>query len=112
VQLQQVILNLMLNGFDVMTALAADDRRLVVRTQRADAHTVQIAIRECGRGIEADKLDRVFEPFYTTKREGMGMGLSICRSIVEAHGGSLWATNNPDRGATFYFSLPVSEEKP
>jgi PAS domain S-box-containing protein len=112
VQLQQVILNLMLNGFDVMTALAADDRKLVVRTQRADAHTVQMAVRDCGRGIEADKLDRVFEPFYTTKREGMGMGLSICRSIVEAHGGSLWATNNPDRGATFYFSLPVSEEKP
>jgi PAS domain S-box-containing protein len=111
VQLQQVILNLMLNGFDVMTELATDDRRLVVRTQRADAHTVQMAVQDCGRGIEADKLDRVFEPFYTTKREGMGMGLSICRSIVEAHGGSLWATNNPDRGATFYFSLPVSEEK-
>jgi PAS domain S-box-containing protein len=110
VQLQQVLLNLMLNGFEAMAERATDDRQMVVRTQRVDAKTVQVAVQDCGSGLDEDVLARIFEPFYSTKSEGMGMGLSICRSILEIHGGRLWAANNLDRGATFYFSLPVCEE--
>ena len=111
VQLQQVLLNLMLNGFEAMAERATDDRQMVVRTQRVDAKTIQVAVQDCGSGLDEDVLARIFEPFYSTKPEGMGMGLSICRSILEIHGGRLWAANSLDCGATFYFSLPVCEEK-
>jgi signal transduction histidine kinase len=111
VQLQQVLLNLMLNGFEAMAERATDDRQMVVRTQWVDAKTIQVAVQDCGSGLDEDVLALIFEPFYSTKSEGMGMGLSICRSILDMHGGRLWAANNLDRGATFYFSLPVCEEK-
>jgi signal transduction histidine kinase len=111
VQLQQVLLNLMLNGFEAMAERATDDRQMVVRTQRVDAKTIQVAVQDCGSGLDEDMLARIFEPFYSTKSEGMGMGLSLCQSILEIHGGRLWAANNLDRGATFYFSLPVYEEE-
>jgi C4-dicarboxylate-specific signal transduction histidine kinase len=110
VQLQQVLLNLMLNSFDAMADRPLGDRHMVVRTQRVDALTIQIAVQDHGSGIEAGLLERVFEPFYTTKPEGLGMGLSICRSLIEGHHGRIWAVNNPDEGATFCFTLPVEDQ--
>jgi signal transduction histidine kinase len=112
VQLQQVILNLMLNGFEAMAGQTVQNRTLTVRSQRAGADVVQVGVRDRGSGLDADRIERIFEPFYTTKAEGMGMGLAICRSIIETHGGRFWAVNNPDRGATFSFTLPVSKEEP
>jgi C4-dicarboxylate-specific signal transduction histidine kinase len=112
VQLQQVVLNLMLNGFDAMVDRDPNDREIVVRTQRLDADTALVAVQDCGSGLEADKLERIFEPFYTTKIEGLGMGLSICRSIVAVHGGRLWAENNQHRGTTVSFTLPIREAVP
>jgi PAS domain S-box-containing protein len=108
VQLQQVLLNLMLNGFEAMAELALEHRQLGIQTQQVSAHRVEVAVHDCGVGLDANKLEQIFEPFYTTKPTGMGMGLAICRSILEAHSGCLWAANNPDRGATFYFTLPVN----
>jgi two-component system sensor kinase FixL len=70
---------------------------------------IQAAVCDRGTGMSSDKLDQIFLPFYTTKGDGLGMGLSICRSIVQAHGGNLWAENNPDRGATFFFTVPIAE---
>lgn len=109
VQLQQVALNLIINGLEAMKDTVVEQRRLVIRTVR-DAGTVVVAVRDSGTGIAQEELARIFDPFYTTKLEGMGMGLSICRTIIEAHGGRLWAENNPDRGATFSFSLPGIRE--
>jgi PAS domain S-box-containing protein len=107
VQLQQVLLNLLLNGLDAMAGLAPWERRLLVRTRRRDTRTVEVAVSDRGAGIPADRLGKVFEPFFTTKPHGIGMGLAICRSIITAHGGGIAATNNPDRGATLCFTLPV-----
>jgi two-component system sensor kinase FixL len=107
VQLQQVVLNLLLNAFDAMKDCSSAERHAVVRAERDGTGTVRVAVGDHGTGLRADKLDKIFQPFYTTKREGLGMGLSISRSIIEAHGGSLWAENNRYRGATFYFAVPV-----
>jgi len=112
VQLQQVLLNLMLNGFEAMAEGALEHRQLMVRTQQVSAQMVKVAVHDCGVGLDENKLEQIFEPFYTTKPTGMGMGLTICCSILEAHSGRLWAANNPDRGATFYFTLPVNEAEP
>jgi PAS domain S-box-containing protein len=109
VQLQQVVLNLVVNGLEAFGETGTGERTLVVRTERAAEHTVRVAVRDAGSGIPLERLRRMFEPFYTTKREGLGMGLSICRSILERHGGRLWATNNPNRGATLHFSLPLDD---
>lgn len=111
VQLQQVVLNLMLNAFDAMKDCPANERRVVLRAEPNDARAVRVAVRDRGIGLSGGKLDKIFQPFYTTKRDGLGMGLSISRSIVEDHGGRLWAANNPDRGATFYFTVPASIQK-
>ncbi len=110
VQLQQVVLNLIVNGFDAMGHVAADRRTLTLETSIGDAGTVQIAVRDSGVGLDSEHADRIFEPFYTTKSQGMGMGLAINRSIVEAHGGRLWATANEDGGATFAFTLPAGTD--
>jgi PAS domain S-box-containing protein len=111
VQVQQVILNLMLNAFDAMKEVPEGERKVSVRTRQPDG-SIQIEVSDCGTGIHPEQLTRVFEPFQTTKPDGLGLGLSISRSIVEAHGGRLWVENNPDRGATFYLTLPTAEVRP
>jgi PAS domain S-box-containing protein len=108
VQLQQVVLNIMLNAFDAMRECPADERKVKVRAEPDGAALIKVAVSDRGTGLSGDKLDKIFQPFYTTKREGLGMGLSITRSIIEAHGGRLWAENNADHGATFSFTLPVT----
>jgi PAS domain S-box-containing protein len=107
VALQQVALNLLLNAFDAMSDRPADERHVVVRIERDDPRWVRVSVRDEGVGL-GKGIERLFEPFYTTKRDGLGMGLSISRSIIEAHGGLLGAENNPDRGATFFFTVPVA----
>jgi signal transduction histidine kinase len=111
VQLQQVLLNLVMNGCDAMAGGARDNRRLTIRTRRAEDGSVHISVTDCGEGIAPEKLEQVFDPFYTTKSHGMGLGLAVCRTIITAHGGKLWATNNPKRGATFHFTLPAGDSK-
>jgi PAS domain S-box-containing protein len=108
VQLQQVLLNLVINACDAMSDCDPPDRRISVTTATDKDTTVRISISDCGHGIPPEQMDRLFEPFYTTKAQGLGLGLTICRSIVAAHGGRLWAENNPKRGAKFCMSLPAS----
>ena len=110
VQLQQVVLNLILNGLDAMQEAVTGGRTLVLRTARESSAVVRVAARDFGTGINEADLSHIFQAFYTTKTTGLGMGLAIARSIVEVHGGQLEAENNPDGGATFSFTLPVSEE--
>jgi signal transduction histidine kinase len=110
VHLQQVMMNLMLNGFQAMTDVPPEARRLTIRTTNGGG-AVQIDVRDAGTGISAEKLSKLFEPFQTTKKDGLGIGLSITRSIVEAHGGRVWADNNPDAGATFHVSLRAARRE-
>jgi len=107
VQLEQILLNLVMNACDAMSGNAPGDRRVLVQTELTLGHTVTVSVSDSGAGIASGDLERVFEPFFTTKMQGLGLGLSVCRSIITAHGGKLWAAHNPDRGATFHFSLPV-----
>ena len=107
VQLQQVILNLLLNAFDAMGDVEASQRMVSITLTQQRGGIACIAVRDCGHGLPVGKLDSVFKPFYTCKPHGLGLGLSISRSIVELHGGRLWAENNLDRGATFYVTLPA-----
>jgi PAS domain S-box-containing protein len=108
VQLQQVVLNLMLNAFSAMSGTGPAPRRLVVRTNLRDASSVLIEVQDSGTGVAADRLESIFDPFMTSKPEGLGMGLAICRSIIERHGGTIAGANNPGSGATFSITLPVS----
>ena len=111
VQLQQVTLNLMLNAMEAMAESAAGDRTLFVRTKSSRAEGVEVSVEDTGPGLgDGIREKLVFEPFYTTKPAGMGMGLAISRSIIEVHGGVIWAENNPHRGATFRFRLPMAAE--
>jgi PAS domain S-box-containing protein len=110
VQLQQVMINLAMNGIEAMQSTTDRPRELVIRSGQDDAHGVLVSVTDCGIGISAEYADRLFDPFFTTKSSGMGMGLSICRSIVEAHGGRLWATANVPHGTTFQFTLPVNAD--
>jgi signal transduction histidine kinase len=106
VQLQQVILNLIINGVQAMGTVGEGSRELLISTSK-DVGGVLVAMRDSGPGLTPDSLERLFDAFYTTKPEGMGMGLSICRSIVEDHGGRIWASRDLGRGATFQFTLPL-----
>jgi signal transduction histidine kinase len=110
VQLQQVLLNLILNAVEAMGSVEAGARELLISTEQ-DHTGVLVAVRDSGPGIDATHLERVFEAFYTTKSSGVGMGLSICRSIIDAHGGRLWAEPNEPRGAVFRFTLPGMERE-
>jgi C4-dicarboxylate-specific signal transduction histidine kinase len=109
VQLQQVMLNLIINAAEAMNQMS-DGRRYLLISTGTDADCVLVAVRDSGPGLPEVALERVFDAFYTTKSSGLGMGLSICRSIVEAHGGRLWATANVPQGATFQFTVPVHPE--
>jgi C4-dicarboxylate-specific signal transduction histidine kinase len=109
VQLRQVIVNLTLNGIEAMSAVTDRPRRLVIRSER-QASEVLVAVRDSGTGIDPKDEKRIFNAFFTTKGQGMGMGLSICHSIIESHGGRLWATPNNDHGAMLQFTLPVEVE--
>jgi C4-dicarboxylate-specific signal transduction histidine kinase len=107
VQLQQVVLNLILNAVQAMGAVADGTREVLVTTRQTEPNEVCLGVRDTGPGLSAETLPRLFEPFYTTKPGGMGMGLAICRSIIEAHGGRLWAAGCEPRGALFQFTIPV-----
>ena len=107
VQLQQVILNLIINAIQAMSGIAEAPRELLITTGLAEASGVFVAVRDTGPGLAPATVERLFEAFYTTKPGGLGMGLSICRSIIEAHGGRLWAEANEPRGAVFQFLTPT-----
>jgi two-component system, LuxR family, sensor kinase FixL len=111
IQLQQVILNLIINAIEAMRGADAGPREVLIGSGTDDAHGVLIAVRDSGMGLDPERLDHLFDAFYTTKPEGLGMGLAISRSIVEAHGGRLWATPNVPQGAIFQFMLPADEEE-
>jgi PAS domain S-box-containing protein len=110
VQLQQVIINLLMNGIEAMQSVTDRPRELVIRSRQDGTQQVLVSVTDCGVGISAENADRLFNAFFTTKSSGMGMGLSICRSIIEAHGGRLWATTNVLHGATFQLTLPVNAD--
>jgi PAS domain S-box-containing protein len=107
VQLQQVIINLVMNGIESMQSVTDRPRELVVRSRQDETQQVLVSVADCGVGISAENADRLFTAFFTTKSSGMGMGLSICRSIIDAHGGRLWATTCEPRGALFQFTIPA-----
>jgi signal transduction histidine kinase len=107
VQLEQVVVNLALNGIEAMTSLTDRPRELVIRTRQHDAHTVLVAVQDIGIGTDSENFHRLFGAFYSTKAQGMGMGLSISRSIVEAHRGRIWAIRNSGPGMTFQFTVPT-----
>jgi signal transduction histidine kinase len=110
VQLQQVILNLLRNASDALVAVHDRPRQLLMKTEREDGDRVRVTVRDTGVGVDRQNMDELFDPFYTTKSGGMGIGLSISRSIVERHHGRLWAERNEGPGTTFSFSIPRSPE--
>jgi two-component system, LuxR family, sensor kinase FixL len=110
VQIQQVLLNLILNGMDSLEGLRDRPRSVTVTARRDGRAIVEVSVSDSGRGIDAGHFDRIFEPFFTTKAKGIGMGLSISRGLIEAHGGRLWAENTAV-GATFRFTLPVAGQR-
>jgi len=107
VELQQVLLNLIMNALEAMSGASDGARQLVVSTGKADSGCVLVTVRDSGPGFAPQSAEHIFAPFYTTKSTGLGMGLSICRSIIEAHGGRLWASANLPRGAVVQFTVPA-----
>jgi signal transduction histidine kinase len=112
IQLQQVIINLVINSVQAMAAITDRERVLFIRTQRQDPGQVLVAVEDAGVGIEPGNADRLFNAFYTTKTDGLGMGLSICRSIIDAHGGRVWASRNTGPGMTFQFTISADGHDP
>jgi signal transduction histidine kinase len=108
IQLQQMIQNLVINGIEAMAAVTDRPREVRIRLQRHEADTVLVAVQDTGIGLDPEQMARLFDAFFTTKPGGMGMGLAISRTIIEAHGGRLWATPNDGPGATFQFILPLT----
>jgi len=107
VQLQQVILNLIINALEAMSSMREGARELLICTEKAESNGALVTVRDSGPGLDLKTVDRLFEAFYTTKVQGMGIGLAICRSIIDAHGGRLWARANMPCGASFQFNLPA-----
>jgi signal transduction histidine kinase len=107
IQLQQIVLNLIMNSVEAMSEASKGSRDLLISTAEDISNGVLVAVRDTGPGLNPESLERLFDPFYTTKPGGMGMGLSICRSIIEAHGGRIWAAANVPQGASFHFGLPA-----
>jgi signal transduction histidine kinase len=110
VQVQQVVLNLVLNGIEAMSSVADRPRELVITTRNVETDQVQVTVEDSGTGLDPTAMDKIFDPFYTTKPSGMGMGLSICRSILQAHGGRLWAEAKDGPGTIFHVMLPRYQE--
>jgi signal transduction histidine kinase len=111
-QLQQVLRNLITNAIEAMSSVTGRERRLTVKSQVLDVHGVRIAVQDSGTGIDSSYVERIFGSFFTTKPHGMGMGLSICRSIIESHGGRLWFSPRSPHGTTFYVQLPALTDSP
>jgi signal transduction histidine kinase len=111
VQLQQVVLNLVMNGIEAMSSVGGRARELLITTRNVDADRVQVSIEDSGTGLDPNTIDKIFDSFYTTKPSGMGMGLSISRSILQAHGGRLWVTAKDRAGTIFHFTLPKYHEE-
>ena len=111
VQLQQVILNLAVNAIEAMSSITERARELVITTRNIYPNQVQVTVEDSGAGLDSTTMQKIFEPFYTTKPTGMGMGLSISRSILQSHGGRIWATANDGSGTIFYFTLPKYDEE-
>jgi C4-dicarboxylate-specific signal transduction histidine kinase len=107
VELQQVILNLSINAIEAMSGVGEGPRELLIKTAKADSDAVLVSVQDSGPGLNPIDAERAFKAFYTTKPGGMGMGLSICHSIIEGYGGRIWATANTPRGASFHFNLPA-----
>ena len=107
IQLQQVILNLLINAIEAIRELNEGPRNLFIGTEKADSARILVTVRDSGAGLDPEKVQHIFDPLYTTKREGMGMGLAVSRSIIEFHGGRLWATPSEPVGAVFQFTLPI-----
>jgi signal transduction histidine kinase len=107
IQLQQVVLNLIINGIEAMQPITDRRRELIIRSQQDETRQVQLTVMDCGIGLSAESAHRIFDAFVTTKSSGMGMGLSICRSIIQAHGGRIWASSNEPFGAAVRFTLPL-----
>ena len=109
VQLQQVILNLFMNSGYALRNIASGQRKIIVRTAMPDSRTVKVIVKDFGTGIDENNIARLFDPFYTTKAEGLGVGLSISQRIIHAYGGAIEASNNPEGGAIFAFTLPAHQ---
>jgi signal transduction histidine kinase len=110
VQLQQVILNLIINAVEALRSVDEGPRELLISTGKIEPDRALVVVRDSGPGLTPASLERVFDAFYTTKPGGLGMGLSICRSIIEAHGGQLWATTDQPQGISFQFTVPARED--
>jgi signal transduction histidine kinase len=110
VQLQQVLMNLMINGIDAMKDVDGA-RELIIKSERGEDEQVLVSVSDTGVGLPAEQAEQIFHAFFTTKPHGTGMGLRISRSIIESHGGRLWAADNYSRGASFYFTLPTKAEE-
>jgi C4-dicarboxylate-specific signal transduction histidine kinase len=108
IQLQQVVINLLINGVEAMAPIMDRPRQMLIRSQQQEAGQVHVAVQDSGIGIDSETAERLFSAFFTTKPSGMGMGLSISRSIIRAHGGRLWVSPNPDHGAAFQFTVPTN----
>ena len=107
IQLQQVVVNLVMNGVDAMATISDRPREIMIQSRPHETREVLVAVRDSGIGIDSESADRLFNAFFTTKPSGMGMGLSISRSIITAHGGKLWVSPNADHGAAFQFTVPI-----
>jgi len=112
VQLQQVVLNLVMNAMDALTETPAKQREIVITSSTPGEREILVAVEDCGPGLNPETVDKIFDPFFTTKPQGIGVGLSISRSIIESHEGLLWASPNPNGGATFQFTLPIDRQEP